>query len=44
MPVPDPNGNGWLTSNIFYYNGAMNLFNSNMKAGCYASNLFEPTI
>lgn len=44
MPVPDPNGNGWLTSNIFYYNGSMNLFNSNMKAGCYASSMFEPTI
>jgi hypothetical protein len=44
MPVPDPNGNGWLTSNIFYYNGAMNLFNSNMKAGCYVTQAAEPTI
>jgi hypothetical protein len=44
MPVPDPNGNGWLTSNIFYYNGALNLFNSNMKAGTYVSNALEPFI
>src|SRR5215469_226940 len=44
MPVPDPNGNGWLTSSIFYYNAALNLFNSNMKAGVYISNAAEPTI
>lgn len=44
MPVPDPNGNGWLTSSIFYYNAALNLFNSNMKAGVYISQLAEPTI
>ena len=44
MPVPDPNGNGWLTSNIFYYNSAMNFFNSNMKAGAYVTQAAEPTI
>jgi hypothetical protein len=44
MPVPDPNGNGWLSSSIFYYNAALNLFNSNMKAGVYCSNCAEPTI
>lgn len=44
MPVPDPNGNGWLSSSIFYYNAALNLFNSNMKAGVYLTNAAEPTI
>jgi hypothetical protein len=44
MPVPDPTGNGWLTSSIFYYNAALNLFNSNMKAGVYVTNAAEPTI
>jgi len=44
MPVPDPNGQGWLTSSIFYYNASLNLFNSNMKAGVYVSNCAEPTI
>lgn len=44
MPVPDPSGHGWLTSNIFYYNSAMNLFQSNMKAGCYITQATEPVI
>jgi hypothetical protein len=44
MPVPDPNGNGWLTSSIFYYNAALNLFNSNMKSGAYVTSAAEPTI
>jgi hypothetical protein len=44
MPVPDPSGNGWLTSNIFYYNASLNLFNSNMRAGVYVQNAAEPTI
>jgi hypothetical protein len=44
MPVPDPSGNGWLTSSIFYYNASLNLFNSNMRAGCYVQNASEPTI
>jgi hypothetical protein len=44
MPVPDPSGQGWLTSNIFYYNACLNLFNSNMKAGVYITNAAEPTI
>jgi hypothetical protein len=44
MPVPDPAGAGWLTSNIFYYNACLNLFNSNMKAGVYVTNAAEPTV
>ena len=44
MPVPDPNGQGYLSSSIFYYNAALNLFNSNMKAGVYVTNAAEPTI
>jgi hypothetical protein len=44
MPVPDPAGAGWLSSNIFYYNACINLFNSNMKAGVYITNAAEPTI
>lgn len=44
MPVPDPTGNGWLTSNIFYYNACINLFNSNPKANGYVSNAAEPSI
>lgn len=44
MPVPDPNGNGWLTSNIFYYNACLNLFNANAKSGVYISQASEPTI
>jgi hypothetical protein len=44
MPVPDPNGAGYLSSNIFYYNAALNFFNSNMKAGIYIQNAAIPTI
>lgn len=44
MPVPSPTGDGWLTSSIFYYNAALNLFNSNMKAGAYVTNCAEPQI
>ena len=44
MPVPDPSGNGWLSSNIFYYNADLNLFNSNMRAGVVIINCAEPTI
>ena len=44
MPVPDPSGNGWLTSNIFYYNAAINLFNANAKSGVYITQAAEPTI
>jgi hypothetical protein len=44
MPVPDPNGQGWLSSSIFYYNAFLNLFNSNLKAGVYCSNCAEPSI
>jgi len=44
MPVPDPSGNGWLTSNIFYHHASLNLFNSNMRAGVYVQNAAEPVI
>jgi len=44
MPVPDPNGNGWLTSNIFYYKACLNLYNANAKSGCYVTNASVPTI
>lgn len=45
MPIPDPNApGGWLTSQIFYYNACLNLFNSNMKAGIYCTNAAEPEI
>lgn len=44
MPVPDPNGAGYLASNIFYYNAFLNFFNSNMKAGVIVQNAAEPTI
>jgi hypothetical protein len=44
MPVPDPNGAGWLASNIFYYEAMLNFFNSNMKAGVIVQNAAQPTI
>ena len=44
MPVPDPNGAGYLSSNIFYYNAALNIFNSNMRAGVIIQNAAQPTI
>jgi hypothetical protein len=44
MPVPDPNGAGYLSSNIFYYNAGLNFFNSNMKAGVVILNAAVPTI
>lgn len=44
MPIPDPNGQGYLSSNIFYYITGQNLFNTNMRSGCYVSNAAEPTI
>lgn len=43
MPVPDSSGS-YLTSNIFFYNAALNLFNSNMKAGVIVANAAVPTI
>lgn len=44
MPVVDVNTGGYLTSNIFYYNAALNFFNSNMKAGVIVQNASQPTI
>lgn len=44
MPVPDFAGQGsYLTSNIFFYNAFLNLFNSNFKAGVYISNASAPS-
>lgn len=44
MPLPDPNGQGWLSSSIFYYITGQNLFQSNMRSGCYVTNAAEPSI
>jgi hypothetical protein len=45
MPIPDfTNQGSYLTSNIFFYNAFLNLFNSNMKAGVYFINCSEPDI
>lgn len=44
MPIPDFVGQGsYLTSSIFFYNCFLNLFNSNMKAGCYISSAAVPS-
>ena len=43
MPVPDPDGS-YLTSNVFFYNAALNLFNSNAKAGVVIEDAGEPLI
>ncbi len=45
MPIPDFVGQGsYLTSSIFFYNCFLQLFNSNMKAGCFISNAAQPPI
>lgn len=45
MPVPDVSGAGaYLSSNIFYYNAALNFFNSNMRAGVIIANASIPQI
>ena len=45
MPIPDFVGGGsYLTSNIFFYNAFLNLFNSNMKAGVFFQNCAVPDI
>jgi hypothetical protein len=45
MPVPDFVGQGsYLTSSIFFYNCFLNLFNANMKAGCYISSAAVPSV
>jgi hypothetical protein len=43
-PVPDISGGGYLTSSIFYYNAALNIANSNMRAGLYIKNCAQPAI
>lgn len=44
MPLPDPNGQGYLSSSIFYYITGQNLFQSNMRSGCYVTNCAVPSI
>jgi len=44
MPVVDTATGGYLTSSIFYYNAALNLFNSNMRSGVYVSSCGIPSI
>lgn len=45
MPVPDFVGQGsYLTSNIFFYNAFLNLFNANMKAVCVISSCAVPSV
>ena len=47
MPVVDTSSStagGYLTSNIFYYNAMLNLFNSNPRAGFFVTNAAIPTI
>lgn len=45
MPIPDFVGQGsYLTSSIFFYNTFLNLFNSNMKAGCFLSSCAVPSV
>jgi hypothetical protein len=44
MPVPDPAGNGWLTSNQFAYEASFNLACSAPRHQLYVYNASEPTI
>lgn len=45
MPIPDFAGQGsYLTSSIFFYHAFLNLFNANMKASAYLSNLAVPSV
>lgn len=43
-PIPDIVNGGYLTSSIFYYVAALNLANSNMRAGCFVQNAAVPAI
>lgn len=43
-PVPDIVNGGYLTSSIFYYVAALNLANSNPRAGCFVQNAGSPAI
>lgn len=44
MPVPDPSGNGWLTSNQFAYEASFNLACSAPRHQLYVINASQPTI
>lgn len=44
MPVPDPSGNGWLTSNQFAYEISFNLACSAPKHQLYVYGASQPTI
>lgn len=44
MPVPDPSGNGWLTSNQFAYETSFNLACSAPRHQLYVTNASVPTI
>lgn len=43
-PVPDITNGGYLTSSMFAYVCALNLVNSNVRAGVYISNAAQPQI
>ena len=43
-PVPDIVNGGYLTSSMFAYVAALNLVNSNLRAGVYISNAAQPSI
>ncbi len=43
-PVPDIVNGGYLTSSMFAYVAALNLVNSNVRAGVYLQNAAQPTI
>lgn len=43
-PVPDIVNGGYLTSTMFAYVSALNLVNSNLRAGLYIQNAAQPTI
>jgi hypothetical protein len=43
-PVPDIINGGYLTSSMFAYVAALNLVNSNVRAGVIVSNAAQPTI
>lgn len=44
MPVPDPSGNGWLTSNQFAYEVSFNLACSAPKHQLFVTGASQPTI
>ncbi|HZP06790.1 MAG TPA: hypothetical protein VFB43_17960 [Terracidiphilus sp.] len=44
MPVPDPSGNGWLTSNQFAFESSFNIACSAPKHQLYVYGASEPTI